>query len=156
MTIQKTFFSWDWLVFPSDLQPISLKAFPYYRTCDLDGETIDVIDVKDIRSTYCFRWTSGSIFNDVFSDLTSQHPIDVKFKKHHRKKTRAVKSARIKKHIMLPKNVEQTKDLSQRQNWQDHKLRDEECWQSSIHKVMNIMWMLSQINKTIPLICTIF
>ena len=67
-----------------------MKAYPYHRTRDLDDEIIDVLDVEDITCTYCFRWSGGLIYNDVFSesDLRSPIPIDVKYKKLERKATK--------------------------------------------------------------------
>ena len=65
-----------------------MKAFPYHRTQDLDGEVINVLDVDDITCTYSFRWSGGQIYNDVFSDLRSPIPIEVKYKKLERNTTK--------------------------------------------------------------------
>ena len=72
----------------SGQDPIILKAFPYHRTCDLDGEKIDVLDVDDITCTYCWRWSHGQIFNDIFSDLTCPSPIEIKYKPLTRRTTK--------------------------------------------------------------------
>ena len=70
--------------------PITLIAKPYNRD-QLKGEIYEVLDIDGTRASYCFRCDNSTgtprIYNDIFSDCTSNQRIKTKWMKKRRRET---------------------------------------------------------------------